>query len=155
MSTTSGPEMPEWHSPLMPYLAVHDAAGAMAFYRDAFDAEITVGPVEMHGSVVHAEMRIGAAHIMLADGGIEAELVRTPNDVGGSTMQLHLYVDDVDAVTQQALAAGAELVRPVEVSFDGRRTGKIRDPFGHNWFLATTAEAITMDELNERIANLF
>lgn len=147
--------LPTWANELTPYLAVHDAARAIVFYQEAFGAEVTVGPVEANGVIVHAEMRIGGSHLMLADGGIDEELVSTPIDVGRSTMQLHLYVDDVDAVTDRALAAGADIVRPVDLSFDGRRTSKIRDPFGHNWFLATVVEEISMDELRTRIDNLF
>jgi len=146
---------PAWGAPLTPYLAVNDGQNAIHFYTEAFGAEVTVGPLVVPGGLIaHAEMRIGDAAIMLADGGLPGEKVETPTDLGASTMQLHLYVDDVDAVFAAALAAGAEVVRPMQDSFDGRRTCKIRDPFGHNWFLATQITDMTLDEVNQGLADL-
>jgi len=146
---------PAWGAPLTPYLAVSDGQNAIHFYSEVFGAEVTVGPLVVPGGMIaHAEMRIGDAAIMLAGGGLPGELVQTPTELGASTMQLHLYVDDVDATLAAALAAGASLVRPMEETFDGRRTCKIRDPFGHNWFLASQINAMTLDEVNQGLSDL-
>lgn len=123
---------------LVPYLSVSDGATAIAFYEQAFGAEVTVGPLVMPGGLIaHAELQIGDAAIMLADGGMPDELVATPTDVGQTTVQLMLYVDDADAVSAAAIEAGADWIRPVADDFDGRRSSKIRDPFGHTWFIST------------------
>jgi len=147
---------PKWSSPLAPYLAVNDARNAIRFYKEAFEATVVVGPLEMPGGLIgHCEMRIGDGTIMLADGGMPEELVDTPNNVGSSTTQLLVYLPDADAAFDRAVAAGAEVVRPMADSFDGARQGKVRDPFGHNWFLTTVVEEISKAELHRRMDDLF
>jgi PhnB protein len=128
------------HSPvrvhgLSPYLSTDDPAAAIAFYTEAFGAVLTGEPyVGEDGQIGHAELRIGEAVIMLA-GEHPPEDVRSPKTLGGTTVQLVLQVPDADAVVDRATAAGASVLRPVERQFYGSRAGKIRDPFGHNWFV--------------------
>jgi len=140
---------------LVPYLSVAGAASAIEFYERAFGAEVTVGPLVMPGGLIaHAELQIGDAAIMLADGGVPAELVATPSDVGQTIVQLMLYVDDADAVTATAIAAGADWVRPLADDFDGRRSAKIRDPYGHTWFISTRSSR-SNDEVNKLLKEQF
>lgn len=140
---------------LVPYLSVDDAATAIAFYEQAFGAEVTVGPLVMPGGLIaHAELQIGNAAIMLADGGVPSELVATPLEAGQTTVQLMLYVDDADAVAVAAIDAGADWVRPLADDFDGRRSAKIRDPFGHTWFVSTRSP-LSAAEVNKLMNDQF
>lgn len=132
---------------LIPYLSVADGAGAIAFYEAAFGAVVTVGPLVMPGGLIaHAELQIGDAAIMLADGGVAEELVVTPTDAGNTTVQLLLFVEDADSVFAAAIAAGAEVVRSPADQFDGCRQGKVRDPWGHVWFISTRS-GLSNDEV--------
>ena len=76
----------------------------------------------------------------------------SPKTIGGSPVSIHLYVDDVDAAVDRAVAAGAKLIRPVADQFYGDRVGGIEDPFGYRWFIATHKEDLTMDEIRRRAA---
>ena len=78
-----------------------------------------------------------------------------PKALGGSTVGLYLYVNDVDATFSQAVTAGAKTVKPVEDQFYGDRSGAIEDPYGHRWFLATHKEDLTPEEINKRAEALF
>ena len=81
--------------------------------------------------------------------------VRSPETIGGSPVMLHLYVEDVDATFAQAVAAGAKVVRPLEDQFYGDRAGKLQDPFGHSWYLATHKEDVSMEEAKRRAKEKF
>ena len=113
-------------------LAVHDAVRAIEFYVSAFGGAESSERMMWEGRVGHAEITIGDALIMLADESPGHN--QSPRQLGGSSVILHLHVDDTDATTSQAVALGAELVRePVDMPFG--RISKIRDPFGHVWIL--------------------
>ncbi len=127
--------VPPGHHTVTPYLIVGDAASALEFYQTAFGAEI----------------RIGDSVIMLADEHPEIN-ARSPRSLGGSPVSIHLYVADVDAVTDLAIAAGATVLRPVKDQFYGDRSGTVADPFGHIWHIATHKEDLTPDELHKRVA---
>ena len=129
--------IPERLHAVTPYLCVRDALRAITFYREVFGAEEEYEPIRMaDGRIGHAELRIGDSILMVADEW-PAEEVRDPRDLGGTTVQLMLYVEDVDAVFSRAVAAGATVWRNPAPQPHGARSGKIRDPFGHNWFLST------------------
>lgn len=81
--------------------------------------------------------------------------VRGPLAIGGTPVMLHLYVEDVDAVVQRAVDEGATILRPVEDQFYGDRGGKLRDPFGHVWWIATHKEDVSPEELRARAERLF
>jgi PhnB protein len=91
---------------------------------------------------------------MLADQ-CEESPIPSPQSLGGSSVGLHVYVEDVDALFAQAINAGAKEVKPVEDQFYGDRTGTLEDPFGHIWFLATHKEDLTPDDINKRTEGLF
>jgi PhnB protein len=101
------------------------------------------------GKVGHAEIKIGAALIMLADEFPEMG-VRSPQSIGGSPVGIHVYVEDVDAVINRAVAAGAKVLRPVADQFYGDRSVTLEDPYGHRWFFATHIEDVPPEELKKR-----
>jgi PhnB protein len=103
------------------------------------------------GDIGHAEIRIGDSRIMLADEYPEIQFL-SPASRGGTTVSIHLYVKDVDAMVERAVAAGAKLTRPVADQFYGDRTGSLEDPFGHMWHVATHKEDLSMAELRKRAA---
>jgi PhnB protein len=133
----------------VPYLVVKDAAAAIEFYKRAFGAVETMRLGGPGAKIGHAEIRIGPAEIMMSDefpehGALSAQ------SLGGSPVKIHLYVDDVDALARQALAAGAKVVRPVADQFYGDRSGQFADPFGYVWILATRKEELTGEEMQRR-----
>ena len=128
--------IPEGYHSITPYLAIAGAADAIAFYKKAFGATEVMRMAAPGGKVGHAEVEIGGSRIMVADEHPDMGFL-SPKTIGGSPVGLHLYVADVDAVTSQAVAAGAKELRPVKDQFYGDRTGTIEDPFGHVWHIAT------------------
>jgi PhnB protein len=141
--------IPEGYHSVTPYLAVDDADRAIEFYKDAFGAEETVRMPGPDGKVAHAELQIGDSKLMLSDPFPQSN-VRPPSERGGPTASVFLYVDDVDAVFEQATRAGATVESPLEDMFWGDRFGTVTDPFGHVWSLATHKEDLTPEEIAER-----
>ncbi len=118
-----------------PMLSFKDASAAIEFYEKAFGAvEITRLVDASNGKVTHAEIRIGAAPIMLSDEFPEIGVL-SPETIGGSPVMILLLVPNVDEFFNHAIAAGAKLVRPIEG--DDFRNGKLDDPFGHRWMIMT------------------
>lgn len=148
--TTSVKPVPETHSAPTPYLTVSNGAAAIEFYKQVFGA-IEEMRFDDRGRIGHAELRIGGGRIMLADEYPELD-IRSPQSIGGSPVTIHLYVEDVDVTFQRAIAAGAKELRPVVDQFYGDRAGKLADPFGHLWFLATHKENVSMEEMQRRAA---
>jgi PhnB protein len=141
--------VPQGHHTVAPYLIVRNAASALEFYRDAFQATELMRISSPQGRVGHAEIKIGNSVVMLADEYPEIN-ARSPRSLGGSPVSIHLYVDDADAVADRAIAAGATVLRPVKDQFYGDRGGTVADPFGHIWHIATHKEDLTADELHQR-----
>jgi PhnB protein len=147
--TNSVRPIPEGYHSVTPYLIVSDAAGAIAFYKEAFGAKEIMRMAAPGGRVGHAELKIGDSRIMLADEFPDMG-ARSPRAIGGTPVSLHLYVEDVDAVAKRAVAAGAKEVRPVKDQFYGDRLGTVEDPFGHLWHVSTHKEDLSPDELKRR-----
>jgi PhnB protein len=142
MSTTATPSayIGADEATVTPYLSCHDAAAAIQFYIEVFDAELVGEPfINADGTIGHSELLIGDSKIMLA-GEHEPEDVRSPVSLGGTSVQLAVFVPDVDVAIERALARGATLWREARDGQYGARAGKIRDPFGHNWFIETATE---------------
>lgn len=140
--------IPENHHTLTPFLTVRDAARAIEFYKQAFGAKergVMKGP---DGKVMHAELMIGDSIIMLSDEFPEFGAV-SPQTLGGSPMGLHIYVDGVDAAFDRAVQAGAQVEMPVMEQFWGDRYGRLKDPFGHKWSIATHTRDLSMDEMKQ------
>ena len=143
--------IPDGYYTATPYLIVREAAKAIEFYRQAFGATELMRMPAPGGKVGHAEIRIGNSTIMLADEAPEMG-ARSPETIGGSPISILLYVEDVDAVFKQAVAAGAKVTRPVKDQFYGDRMGGITDPFGHAWYIATHKEDVSPEEMKTRAA---
>jgi PhnB protein len=141
--------IPEGYSTISPYLAVDDAAEAIAYYKKAFGAEETVRMDAPDGKIGHAELKIGDSHVMMSDPFPQASTT-PPKELGGTSASIFMYVEDVDAVVQKAVDAGATVTMEVEDQFWGDRFGSITDPFGHNWSIATHIEDLTPEEIEER-----
>jgi PhnB protein len=145
--------IPAGYHTVTPYLIVSDAAGAIDFYRRAFDAQETMRLQMPSGNIGHAELKIGDSTIMLADEFPEMQ-ARSPLSYGGTPVSLLLYVDDVDARFQQATAAGGKEMRAVQDQFYGDRSGIVADPYGHVWTIATHKEDLSPEEVHRRFEAL-
>lgn len=152
MSTSKTSPIPDGQR-LLPYLSVKDAPRAIDFYVRAFGAVETVRLVDPGGRVGHAEVEVDGVRLMLAEEHPEIESVG-PQTLGGTTVSLSLYVADVDALAERAVAAGATLIRPVSDEFYGDRVAWIRDPFGHKWALTSRIEDVSNEEMKRRYTEL-
>jgi PhnB protein len=141
--------VPEGYHTVTPYLTVDDAAGAIEFYEKAFGAKERVRMDTPDGQIGHAELEIGDSLVMLSDA-LPQFTARPPKELGGTTASVFLYVEDVDAVTKQAVDAGATVTMEVADQFWGDRFGAVTDPFGHLWSIATHVEDVPPEEMAER-----
>ncbi len=142
--------IPEGFHSLTPYLIIKDAAKAIDFYKRAFGAEEGLKLEGPGGMIAHAELKVGNSHLMMTEENAECEF-RGPATLGGTTVSLCLYVEDVDQVFANAIAEGATEMRPVMDQFYGDRAGTLQDPFGHVWTVATHKEDLTTEEINQRM----
>ena len=142
--------IPEGYHSITPYLTCRDAARAIEFYQQAFGATLKGGAVMKgpDGKVMHAELMIGNSIIMLSDEFPEFGAL-SPQSTGGAGMGLHIYLDGVDAAFDRAVKAGAEVEMPVMDQFWGDRYGKLKDPFGHKWSIATHTKDLSLDEMKQ------
>jgi len=143
--------IPEGYHSVTPYLIIDDATRALEFYKRAFGAVEKFRMPAPGGRIGHAEITIGDSTIMLADE-YPSMGARSAKTMGGSPMFLMIYIEDVDKMVAQAVAAGGTLKRPVANQFYGDRTGSVEDPFGYQWYLATHVEDVPPDELERRSA---
>ena len=143
--------IPEGYARVTPYLIVDGADGAIDFYKSVLGASERMRMDGPEGKVGHAELEIGSSVIMLADEHPEMSALG-PRTVGGTPVSLHVYVEDVDAVFERAIEAGAEARSPVEDKFYGDRLGSFEDPFGHRWHVATHVEDVPPEEMLKRAA---
>ncbi len=141
--------VPEGYHSLNPYLAVDDASAAIEFYKRAFGATERMRMEGPGGSIGHAELEIGDSVVMLSDPFPQAT-TRPPNELGGTTSGVFMFVEDVDAVYKKAVEAGATSTMEPENMFWGDRFGTVTDPFGHSWQIATHVEDVSPEEMAER-----
>ena len=141
--------IPEGCHTLTPYLTVDNAAQAIEFYKRAFGATERMRMPAPDGKIGHAELEIGDSVFMLSDPFPQATQ-KTPKELGGTTAGVFVYVEDVDAVVEQAVNAGATVTMAVEDMFWGDRFGSVVDPFGHSWSVATHKEDLTPEQIAER-----
>jgi PhnB protein len=146
--------IPDGYPNITPYLSIKGAAEAIDFYRRAFGAVELFRLVAPSGEIGHAEIMIGDSPIMLADP-CETGAFRSPPSLGGTSVGLHVYVEDVDEMFTQAIAAGAKPIRSVQDQFYGDRTGTLEDPYGHVWFLATRREDLALEEIKRRASKMY
>jgi PhnB protein len=143
--------VPDGYHTVTPYLIVNGAARALDFYRKAFGAKEQVRMPGPDGKVMHAEIQIGDSKVMLADEFPQMG-ARSPQSIGGTPVGICLYVARVDAVYEQAVAAGAKVERPLQDQFYGDRSGTVIDPFGHKWTIASHIEDVSPEEMQKRMA---
>jgi PhnB protein len=141
--------IPDGYNAAIPYLTCKDAAKAIDFYAKAFGATELMRIAAPDGKIGHAEIKIGDAIIMISDEYPEMH-IQSPQTLGGTPVGIHVYVSDVDALNQRAVAAGATVQRPIADQFYGDRSVTLGDPFGHRWFFATHKEDLSPEELNKR-----
>ncbi len=140
--------IPDGMHTVTPHLVCAGAAKAIEFYKKAFNA-VELGKVpEPGGKLLHALIRIGDSPVMLVDEFPDHHSLG-PKSLKGSSVTIHLYVQDVEAVFNQAVAAGATVTMPVADMFWGDRYGLLEDPFGHHWSIATHIRDVNPNELQE------
>ena len=141
--------IPDGYHSVTPYLIISGATGAIEYYKKAFGAAELMRIDAPGGKIGHAEIKIGDSPIMLADEFPEMGY-KSPTTLGGSPVSIMIYVEDVDSVFKQAIAAGGKEQRPVKDQFYGDRSGTLEDPFGHVWHVATHKEDVSAEEMEQR-----
>jgi PhnB protein len=142
--------IPDGYHSVTPYLFVKGALQAIDFYKNVFGATEILRVPGPDGRVMHAEVKIGDSIVMLADEN-PRQGVMSPQTIGGYSVGMHLYVENVDAVYQKAVESGAIALRPIKDQFYGDRSGSLLDPFGHMWSVATHMEDVSPEELSKRM----
>jgi PhnB protein len=141
--------IPDGYHSATPYLIVKGAANAIDYYKRAFGATELFRMADDKGTVGHAEIKIGDSVIMLADE-TPGAVCHTPRSLGGSSVGMMIYVNDVDTVFKRAVEAGGKSLRPLTNQFYGDRSGTLEDPYGHVWTVATHVEDVPPEELKRR-----
>jgi len=142
---------PEGYHSVTPYIIVEGANAAIEFYAANFGASEVMRIPGPEGKVMHAEIQIGDSRVMLADPCPEMG-AESPVKFGGSPQHLMIYTEDCDAMFGKAVEAGSEVLRPLADQFYGDRSGTLKDPFGHQWTLATHVEDVSEEEIAKRMA---
>lgn len=145
--------IPDGYHSVTPYLIVDGAAEAIQFYKRAFGAAEVLRLPGPDGKIMHAEIQIGNSRLMLADE-CPAMNAIAPQGPGKAGTTFCLYVDDVDKMVEQAVAAGAKIQRPLQDQFYGDRSATLEDPFNHVWTVATHIEDVAPEEIDRRFAEL-
>lgn len=146
--------IPEGYNSVTPYLYISDCAAAIDFYTKVFGATESERMEMPDGRIGHTEIKIGDSIIMMADEFPEFTNL-SPSTVGGTTVGMHLYLENVDDVFASAIAEGATVMEEPEDKFYGDRSGRFLDPFGHHWSVATHAEDVSPELMNERMQAMF
>jgi len=141
--------IPEGYTSITPYLTVDDAKAAIEFCKRAFGATERGVMAAPDGKIGHAELQIGDGIIMLSDK-FPQSVCKTPKELGGTTVAIFLFVEDVDSVVQDAADAGATITMQPEDQFWGDRLGQVTDPFGNVWQIAMRIEELTPEEIEAR-----
>ena len=138
--------VPDGFNTLSPHIVVQDALKALEFYKKAFGAQETTRHLTPDGkSVMHAQLKIGNSVLMLANEW--PPMCLSPKSRGGTSVTLHLYVDDADAAFDRAVKAGCAIRMPLMDQFWGDRYGQVEDPFGHLWSIATHKQDLTEEQI--------
>lgn len=153
MATAASKPIPDGMHTLTPHIVCEGASDAIAFYKKAFNAEEITRLPGPTGKLMHAAIRIGDSVLMLMDDFPEWGSLG-PKALKGTPVTLHLYMKDVDAGMQQAVAAGAQVTMPATDMFWGDRYGQVVDPFGHRWSLATHKQDLTPEEIQQNMAKM-
>jgi PhnB protein len=141
--------VPKGYFTATPYLHIRAADQAIEFYKKAFGAKVKALMPGPDGKIMHAEILVGNSHIMMGEENADMGM-KSPQSLGGSASGVMLYVPNVDKMFAAAVAAGATVEQPVMDQFWGDRYGKLVDPFGHKWAIATHIEDMTPKEMKRR-----
>ena len=141
--------IPDGYPQITPYLIIDGADRAIDFYQQVFGFTERMRMDAPEGRIGHCELTLGASMIMLADAFPDMGIL-APSQTGGSPVTISVYVTDVDAVFDKAVALGAKALRPVENQFYGDRSGQFDDPFGHRWSVASHVEDVSPEEMDRR-----
>lgn len=139
----------------VPYLSIKDANKAVDFYSRVFETEPVLLLRMPDGRVMHCEFRIGGVRFLISEELPEHGGTPSPQSLGGTSVSIHLYVDDCDAMVANMRANGAEVLQEPEDMFWGERFARVVDPFGHAWNIATTIKELTPAEIKAAADQLF
>ena len=153
MSKTKVKPIPDGMHTITPHLVCAGAADAIEFYKKAFNAVEMMRVPAPDGKVMHACIRIGDSQIFLVDEMPEWGALG-PKALKGSPVTIHIQVEDVDAFAARAVGAGAKVTMPIDDAFWGDRYGKLEDPFGHHWSVATHVRDVTPAEIDEAMRQM-
>lgn len=151
MSTDILP-IPAGYHAVTPYIIVENPAKALEFYEKALGAKVTYKMELSPGEIAHAEFRVGDSLIMLS--GNTPDMHLSPQTGEYRSVSFMVYVPDVDAAAEKALAAGMKMMKEVRDQFYGDRTGTFEDPFGHVWTIGTHIEDVSPEEAKERARHI-
>lgn len=146
--------VPEGYPVVSPGLAIDGAAAAIEFYKNVFGATERMRMPGPDGKIVHCELMFGNSVVMLGDPAPDMDFL-DPKTVGGTPVNLYVYVEDADAAFAAALSAGAKELTPMTTQFYGDRSGSFEDPWGHRWTVATHVEDVPPEEMDRRMAEQF
>jgi uncharacterized glyoxalase superfamily protein PhnB len=146
-------KIPQGMHSVTPHLICAGAAKAIEFYKQAFGAEEGARLPGPDGRLMHASVKIGDSQVMLVDEMPEWGALG-PKSLKGTPVTIHLYVEDVDAFVERAVKAGAKVTMPVADQFWGDRYGKLEDPFGHHWSVATHVRDVSMEEVQNAMRQM-
>ena len=146
-------KIPQGMHSVTPHLVCAGAAKAIEFYKQAFGAEEGARLPGPDGRLMHASVKIGDSQVMLVDEMPEWGALG-PKSLKGTPVTIHLYVEDVDAFVERAVKAGAKVTMPVADQFWGDRYGKLEDPFGHHWSVATHVRDVSMEEVQSAMRQM-
>lgn len=138
---------------VFPYLRVRDAGAAIDFYERTFGAKEKFRLTEPSGRIGHAELEFGTVIVMVSEEYPEYEIFG-PASIGGTSVSIHLHVENCDDLLAHAVAMGATLLRPATDQFYGERSGTVRDPFGHEWLIGHSIEEVTPEEMQRRYTKM-
>ncbi len=140
---------------LVPYLSIQDAEKAVVFYSEVFETTPSLLLKMPDGRVMHCEFRVGGTRFFISEELPEHGGTPSPAKLGATSVALHLYVDDCDAMVKKMAENDAEVLMEPTDLFWGERFARVRDPFGHEWGIATTLREMTADEIQVAAAQMF
>jgi PhnB protein len=144
--------IPEGYNAVIPALAFKGADAAIKWYKNVFNAKEKMRFNNPDGSIAHAEITIDDNVIMLSEENLEFN--KTPKTLKGNSVNLCVYVPDVDATVKKAVDNKAKLVKPAEDQFYGDRSGRIEDPFGYLWIISTHVKDVSQEEMRKAIKEM-
>src|SRR5260221_10343241 len=144
--------IPEGYNAVTPALAFKGAATAINWYKKIFDAKEKMRFDNPDKTIGHAELIIGDSVIFISDENLEFN--KSPRTLNGNSVNLYVYVEDVDAVIRNAVGNGAQLIKPAEDQFYGDRSGRLQDPFGYLWIVSTHVKDVSEEEMHKKMEEM-